>query len=285
MSGAGLFSVILQILWLSATEFVSLIGGLVIGGFILGYLERVSNSLIIGAFGMKGIFFTAWLGTPVHELGHAAMCLFFRHRVTGIKLLQANQSDGTIGYVTHAYNPNSLYQNIGNLFIGLAPLVSGSVAVFACAHFLVPESSALIAHYFSNEVQIFSLFDLQAWATLGRSDLAIAGSLFAWRNLTHPAFWLFLILAVCISSRMSLSREDIRGARSGAGALFLLLVIANTLNIVLDPSLHQQMMVWIGRLNFCLLILLSLSVLFSLLTLAVSGILYWFRRGLNEFGL
>lgn len=284
MFGMALFQAVLQILWLSMTEFVSLIGGLVIGGFILGYLERLSNRLIIDTFGMKGIYFTAWLGTPVHELGHAAMCLLFGHRVTGIKLLQANRSDGTIGYVTHTYNPGSLYQNIGNLFIGLAPLISGGLAIFACARFLVPGGSDVIARYFFTGTQTFSLVDPRTWGDLLFADRAVFQNFFAGENLIRPAFWLFIFLAVCISSRMSLSPEDIRGARSGAGAMFLLIVLANVLNAALDPSLHRQMMVWIGRFNFCLLILLSVSVFFSCLTLAVSSLFYRIGSRFKSFG-
>ncbi|MDD9150103.1 hypothetical protein OYT88_16295 [Sporolactobacillus sp. CQH2019] len=284
MFNAGLFWTVLQILWLSTTEFISLIGGLVLGGFILGYLERLSNRLIIRTFGMKGIYFTAWLGTPVHELGHAAMCLLFGHRVTGIKLFQANRSDGTIGYVTHTYNPDSLYQNIGNLFIGLAPLISGGLAIFASARFLVPNGSYLIVRYFFAGTQTFSLVDPRTWGDLLFADLDVFRNFFTVENLARPAFWLFIFLAVCISSRMSLSPEDIRGARSGAGAMFLLVVLANVLNAVLDPSLHRQMMIWIGRFNFYLLILLSASVFFSCLMLAVSSLLYGIRNRFKLFG-
>lgn len=249
-------------------------------GFILGSLERQSNKNVIRIFGIKGIYFTAWLGTPVHELGHAVMCLIFGHRVTGIKLLQATAPDGTIGYVTHAYNPDSLYQKTGNFFIGLAPLVSGSLSIFLCTYVLVRDSYRTILDYLIGR-QHFSLLDPVTWVTFGQAVRSIFSGLFSWENAANPAFWLFFVLSLCIASHMSLSREDIRGAASGAGTLFLLIGVANTLSRFLDPSLNGQITSLIDRFNFCLLLLLSLAIVFSVIKVLLSGILYLSLRRLN----
>ncbi|RYM06680.1 hypothetical protein EWH99_02105 [Sporolactobacillus sp. THM7-7] len=274
-----MLSSILSILWLSVTEFVSLIGGLVIGGFALGFLERLTNRQVFAALGEKGIYMTAWLGTPVHELGHALMCVIFRHKVTEIRLLQKRREDGTIGYVRHTYSPDSLYQQIGNFYIGLAPLISGSLAVLACAYFLLPDSSALILSYFTGGIRAFSLFDTASWQTLGTALVAIIGSLLTWENLFRPSFWLFVILVLCISSRMSLSSNDIRGARSGASALFFCFILVNSLLFLLDPVFLSRIMAGIARFNAWLLILLGLSVFFSFLNLILSSLICMIRRG------
>ncbi|MDR3490768.1 MAG: hypothetical protein P4M12_01845 [Gammaproteobacteria bacterium] len=65
-------------------------------------IERKANRYFFAAYGMKGILATAWLGTPIHELGHALMCLIFAHKIKDIKLLTLNQADGTLGYVSHS---------------------------------------------------------------------------------------------------------------------------------------------------------------------------------------
>ncbi|WKB36195.1 hypothetical protein QS257_02860 [Terrilactibacillus sp. S3-3] len=131
---------IINMVWLTFVEFAALIGLLVVFGFVLGMLEKRSNAYMMSAFGMKGVLATAWIGTPVHELGHAVMCLLFGHKIVEIKFLQIQSTDGTLGYVAHRYDPRSLYQRIGNFFIGIAPLLSGSIAIFACMYLFAPES-------------------------------------------------------------------------------------------------------------------------------------------------
>ncbi|MET1248706.1 hypothetical protein ABWW58_07960 [Sporolactobacillus sp. STCC-11] len=270
MIGPPWLSIALKIIGLTLTQFISLLGGLVIAGFILGFLERQANGRVIHLFGMKGIYVTAWLGTPIHELSHAAMCLIFRHRVTEIKLLQAVDSSGTMGYVRHAYNPNSFYQRIGNLFIGIAPLIGGSLVIAAVAKWMLSNVSTTFSDYVSGAPRLFSFFDLPSWFAFCEAVVAVFQSLFALENLTNPYFWLFLVIALCVSSRMSLSREDIRGAWSGAGALFGLLILINALSMLLDPTLRSHMMYWIARFNFLLMIMLSLSIFFSFLVFFAS---------------
>lgn len=283
MSGTEWAMIAVKIIGLTFSEFISLLGGIVACGFILGMLEREANSRMIRLFGIKGIYVTAWLGTPIHELGHAFMCLLFRHKVTEIKLLQAIGPDGTIGYIRHAYNPGSLYQRIGNLFIGVAPLISGSLAIALCERLLVPSTSTLFSGYFSGAPRLFSLFDLPSWVTLGRAMQTVFQHLFAVQHFADPYFWLFLLAALCISSRMSLSAEDIRGAKSGVGALFLFFLLTNAISVFLDPSLHGQVMQWIARFNFVLMMMLSLSVFFAFLVCFLSNLLYLvMRRMKNE---
>jgi hypothetical protein len=282
MIGPSWLSIALKIVGLTLTQFISLLGGLVIVGFILGFLERQANGRVIQLFGMNGIYGTAWLGTPIHELSHAAMCLIFRHRVTEIKLLQAVDSRGTMGYVRHAYNPSSFYQRIGNLFIGIAPLIGGSLVIATAAKLMLPNVSTTFSGYVSGAPRLFSFFDLPSWVALNKAVFAVFRSLFAAENLTNPYFWLFLVIALCVSSRMSLSREDIRGAWSGAGALLVFLLLVNTLSALLDPILRSQMMYWIARFNFLLMIMLSLSVFFSFLVFFVSQFVFvimgWLKK-------
>lgn len=266
-----------QIVAFSLVQFISLISGLVIGGLVLGYLERQANRRMIDAFGLKSIYWTAWLGTPVHELSHVFIGLMFRHRITEVKLLQTVDTDGTMGYVRHAYHPSSLYQRIGNFFIGVAPLIGGSLLIACTAAWLVPNGSLFQLEQ-SHMFRLFSFFDLPTWVSLGQAIAENFRNLFSAANFSQPSYWLFIYAALCIASRMSLSTEDIRGAGSGAGALFCLLLVANGLSMLLDPTLHTQIMYWIGRFNFLFMVMLSLSLFFSLLVLLISCLLFQVKR-------
>src|SRR5579884_3392310 len=99
---ASFFTIIL----ISCVELIYLLGAIIAVGFLLGVIERHSNRMLARAFGHRGILLTAWVGTPIHELGHLLMCFIFAHRVTRVKLLQLNSPDGTLGYVEHQYNLN-----------------------------------------------------------------------------------------------------------------------------------------------------------------------------------
>jgi hypothetical protein len=270
MSVHPVFLTLLSVLWSSFLTFLSLTGGLVVFGLILGYLERQSNSHMIRSFGLKGVYVTAWLGTPIHELSHAALCLLFGHRVTGIKLFQRSDVHGTIGYVSHAYNPDSLYQRIGNLFIGTAPLFGGSLAILLFGRILLPDTFQRMSVLIFSSDKGFQWTDLQSWTLYGHRLTGVFSILFSSVRLWDDHFWIFAILALCTASHMSLSMEDIRGAASGAGALALLIVVANSVSAVLDPSLGGEMMMLISRLNASLLLTMGLAVFFSMIQFLIS---------------
>ncbi|OSX96169.1 hypothetical protein S3E15_02648 [Bacillus mycoides] len=120
---------IFQTLLTSVIQLFSLIGVIIVIGFILGYLESLTRTYWSRAFGRKGFLLTAWIGVPVHELGHAIMCLLFRHKIVATQFFPTDTSQGALGYVQHQYNQKSVYQRIGNFFIGIGPIISGITAL------------------------------------------------------------------------------------------------------------------------------------------------------------
>ena len=104
-----------------------------IGIFIIcGLIVALCEKLVLYFCGRGGrgfILATSVIGTPVHEMGHALMCLIFGHRITEMRLWSP-RSDGTLGYVEHAYNKKNPYMVLGNLFIGTGPILSGLLFIF-----------------------------------------------------------------------------------------------------------------------------------------------------------
>ena len=82
---------------------------------------------------------TAAIGTPIHELGHAIMCPLFGHRITKMRLWSPNAEDGMYGYVEHSYSKRNLWARLGNLFIGIGPIVSGLCIVALTLSLCFPE--------------------------------------------------------------------------------------------------------------------------------------------------
>lgn len=262
-----------RVLMNSALDWVSFMGGLVLIGYILGGMERWANTLLWRVFGKYAILITAWIGTPIHEISHAIMCLIFHHKVEAVKLFQWGSADGTLGYVRHRFNQQSLYQKIGNFFIGSAPIFGGILTLFLFMALFIPSEFHQFLYVIKHSVHaeqtstfnvlnFFKLFDY-----LGQT-------LFTWNTIKNPLFWCFLVLSISTASHTSLSREDVRGAVSGGVSLFLFLVIINSITglLQLNVSLESIIKVWNLYLFSAGSLLIFFSLIRLLLSLALSGV-------------
>lgn len=224
----------------TVSQLIWLLGLLFIFGLILYIFSRFTRITYVKSAGQKlDILFTGWIGTPVHELGHAIFCILFRHKITEIKLYAPNAEDGAIGYVNHSYNPNSTYQKIGNFFIGIGPIIFGALVLYATFFYLVPNMSQIFA---SIEAQSQTLVDgvrgnyseaiAAVWAT---TQTTLKGLLKA-ENFADYKFWIFLYLAICISSHMQLSPPDIKGAKGGLISLVVFFLVLNLIILGLEAT-------------------------------------------------
>jgi len=269
VTGMTLF--ILRLIIQNTLDLMCLVGGILGIGFILGAVENVANRQALRAFGKKGILVTAWLGTPVHELSHLLMCFVFHHKVDQVKLFQFRTTDGTLGYVIHRFNPGSLYQKAGNFFIGIAPIFGGIAAIFGALDLLVPESfhaCVAIVQQAMGQAQPNGtrLYILVGFQTL----VQMVHTLFIWKNMIHPSFWLFVYVSICIASHISLSPSDIKGAVSGLSSLFIFLLLINGLSAIFHLNglnLATVFLEW----NLYLVGAAGLALLFSLFHLLVWG--------------
>lgn len=94
-------------------QLFSLIGVIIVIGFLLGYLESLTRMYWSRAFGRKGFLLTAWIGVPIHELGHAIMCVLFRHKIVATQFFPTDTSQGALGYVQHQYNQKVCINGLG----------------------------------------------------------------------------------------------------------------------------------------------------------------------------
>lgn len=129
----------------TAFQFLSIFGIFFFFGLILYLLARFTRVTFVKSIGYKfDIFVTGWLGTPVHELGHALLCIPFGHQITELKLYTPSSDDGTLGYVKHSYNTKNIWHQIGNFFIGMGPILLGSFVLFLLIKYLLPDNKALL---------------------------------------------------------------------------------------------------------------------------------------------
>lgn len=263
---------LVEVFKFSILEMISLVGLLIVFGLILGLLERKANSYFFATFGYKGILATAWIGTPVHEVGHALMCLIFGHKIMDIRLLMINRADGTLGYVTHSYNRNSVYQTVGNFFIGIASIISGIGALFLGLYYLLPNSFQAFEAYLHETVMTKS-FDLTFVKGFVSASLLLLQSIFSLSNLVNPHFWIFLLIAIGVSSHMALSGADIKGATHGLVSLYVVIFSLTMLGNLLHVNAYSYI-AQVARYNAYILSFSTLALIFSLFTLGLSYIVY-----------
>ena len=262
-----------QTLLATGTQFLVLLGPLLALAFILDQiatrLERTEASLFGGR---NFIRYFAIIGVPIHELGHAFFCLVFRHRITEIRLFRPDPDTGTLGYVRHTYNVNSFYQQVGNFFIGIGPIFSGGLVIFAAMHLAAGHSlSEAVADATSGS----GASDLLSLAsTVLASALRRVAVLFDVSQVLSWKFWLLLYLVLAVGGNITLSRSDIEGASRGfftlAALLFAFNLIAGLFGQVPTSFLFRlaslatplyAALTAAALLNLCMTLLLKLALL------------------------
>ncbi len=269
----------------TAVQLVGVLGVFLVFGAALHLLERWTTRLFTRTWGWRGVLVTAWLGTPVHELGHALACVVFRHEITELELFRPDPASGTLGHVSHRWNTSSLYQNIGNLFIGIAPLLAGSLALYVLLRLLVPNGVDVLAEVTSRAWQLGRGAPvLSQLAAAGEAGLGALTRLLTPANLRAWQFWVFLYAALCIASHIAPSPSDLRSVGKGLAVLVALLLIANATAAVLGADLTSHVLGTTRYLGW-LVALFMLAVVLSTLNFVATYIVLSLFRLVSGRGL
>lgn len=197
--------------------------------FGMHVLSAISQARLAVRFGWRSVLWTGWLGTPIHELSHAAMCLLFRHKIERIALFEPDEKSGRLGYVLHGYDPRDWYATIGNLPIGMAPLAGGSLVLYGLLWLFFP-TAGIATLTKSTAATNLAAGDLFAAAGLYLSVSGqVLGEILQPANLLWPGTWLFLYLAVCVGNHLAPSPSDYQRIGPGVVALLAALWITNVL--------------------------------------------------------
>ena len=242
--------------------------GFTIGSIVLfGFLIALCNKRFYANFGNYGravCYVTGAIGTPVHECAHALFCVIFGHKITEIKLFQINSEDGTLGYVNHSYNKKNIYHNIGNFFIGVAPIIVISAVLYLLAYLLLPgfvaeiNGSFRISDFVSNIGNVF------------KSLLTVLKSFFlcalSWQ------WWLFLVVGIFLALHMTLSKADIKGALSGVLLLLIVVFVVDVILGLVSGNLLTAFTQEVLGIASYLLCILVLALIISIIAVIVSYI-------------
>ncbi len=201
------------------------------------------------------------IGTPVHELSHAAMCLVFRHKIKRIKLFGIDKNSSALGFVEHTYSKHSLWQRMGNFFIGVAPVIAGSGVLLLLLRLFLPDSygdiSELLARTASETLSADTVKNLLIAVVSAFRIIFSADYFSVWQ------FWVFLLLAVTIAVHMDLSPADIKGGTNGFLFYAAAFLITDIALYFLNPAWLEIFTNAVLRGGFFLTSLLLISVVFA----------------------
>ena len=251
-------------------QLIYTVGIIFLFGWVIALMRRGFCG-IAGLGGPKILLATGIIGTPVHELSHAAMCLLFGHKITEVKLYTPKAQDGSLGYVSHTYNKKNIYHQIGNFFIGVAPIMLGGSAIILLLALLLPNAYDTVSY----EISAFANSDLDNlpiadfFGLIGTSitEIFSPDSLSIWQG------WVFIILAIMISTHMEMSGSDIKSSFTGLIFLIIFALLVEGAVYLISPTAFHAITGATASFGFSLAAILSLSALFLFLLIIVAAII------------
>ena len=279
-----------DLLLATLSQMASLLAGLFIFGLLIQFISQLTFRSMERAFG-RGVYLLAWLGTPIHELGHAFFCIIFGHRIADISLFRPDPVTGTLGYVYHKWNPRNPWHVLGNFFIGVGPMVLGSAVLFALFYFLVPGSGGVWDSLSASAGTVSRDSLLAGYFSVFRdSSLAIIKIIFTPASLSFWQFWLFLYLSVCVASNIRLSWEDFKGSLRGLGCIVLVFILLNLILLLIGFGADEFFggaAASLGAIYSVLILALVMALIGFVLVYLLAAAWYWlrYRLVLNPFSL
>lgn len=243
------------------------VGVIVFFGLLIALCRKIICCMN-GIPGAKIINVMGVIGTPVHELGHALMCLIFGHKITEIKLYRPNAKDGALGYVSHTYNRKNLYHQIGNFFIGIAPILCGSGVLWLLMLLLIPDVYAEVFSKLQGITLLSNDFtEASTYLAYANLLLGVLSEIFDFSNASNIYWWIFIVLALLISSHMELSMADIKGGLIGFFYLAGILLIVDVVVFVISAPFLETVTNAIATVSLAMAGFLAVSGIFSVLFL------------------
>lgn len=193
------------------------VGIFLIFGLLFKLLSSEIQKLEIDLFGLFS-YIIIYPFVIIHELSHLIMAIIFTNRITEVKLLNFS-NDNTLGYVSFSkvnsnFKIRNLYQNIGDFYVGLAPIIIGSGLFLIISKFINNDLfNSIIKLSEKNE----TIFDL----------LASFKNVNNLHYIFNFNFILVILIIFSISSLFLLSKSDWEGCLQGIPYLVMTMFVVN----------------------------------------------------------
>ncbi|OGH70353.1 MAG: hypothetical protein A3C90_03000 [Candidatus Magasanikbacteria bacterium RIFCSPHIGHO2_02_FULL_51_14] len=234
-------------------------------GFALSIVQGATHKVYRRSVGWKGILWTAWIGTTIHEFGHIVFAKIFRHKIGRVSLFQPDERQGDLGLVDHSFNKWNIWHRVGNFFIGAAPMFFGSAFLALMVYFLLPNGKNVFLPLTNGFTSVDVAF---------QSLKATLANLFTFENLKAWNFWLFLYLSFAIASHLAPSKIDRKGMWNGFIWIVGLVILANIVALLLGVDLTK----YILRVNQYLSIFFAIftyALIISVIHLLLAAVVLW----------
>jgi len=215
-----------------------------------------------------------WLGCSVHELSHAFFAIIFGHKINEIELFKPASNGESLGHVSHSYNKKSIYQKIGNFFIGISPLLSGGIVLFVSV-LLIFRFDILELSSFSIRPPVFTDIVL-----LKQLALSIWNSLMSFFTIVFTgsgsSWWksaLLIYILYSTGSSMTLSKSDVGSAFSGFLWVVILFLVFNLLTLWIGnfaAEFLSRTVKYVSGFYFLLILSLVANLLFLAILLVLN---------------
>ena len=264
--GASLVTVLS---WLSVLLAVCL--PFIVFAALVHLLERIGQRLLAQRFGWKSVMWTGWLGTPVHELSHVVMCLLFRHRIDEVALFEPDRKSGRLGYVRHSYRSKSWFEELGNPFIAVAPLIGGSIVLLFLVWLFYGNDIAPVA---IESDSLGPVMESNLFSSVGD----VLGNVFRPEHIITLKFWMFVYLVLCVGSHMAPSRSDYQGAGKGVAIIVLAVaVVVSALSVLMQPPADLTIRI-ITILSPLFAMFITITILLAFTTLVIAMLVQFFPQ-------
>lgn len=232
----------------------------------LTYINRNSKKILVKTLGFNSQIYLGCFGIIAHEFSHFIIAIFFGHQIKEAKFLILPShvgSDGSLGYVNHGWDGRSLWQSLGNLFIGTAPVFGCTGVLYLIIKYMLQGLFAAFTHF--QEALL-----AEQWTTLFSYPIAIAQT---------PKEWLIAFIAICLIANITIGGFDLSNADLN-GSLPAFFTFYGLLAIICAT------MYCIGLSNLVNSILLKGIIIFSIvmsLSLIISIVMNLLLRYLHFF--
>lgn len=242
--------------------------------FIQHYVSRQNETMSNRLLGTKlYLILFGWLGTSVHELGHALFAIIFGHRINTIKLFKPDPETGTLGYVSHSYSPRNIYHQAGNFFIGIGPIVLGTLFL-ALLSYLLFKINLLDGGNRTFKVtssltvkEVFVGFKEFLQVALSLINEVFSGE--------HTSWWKVLLFSYCLFSvgtSISLSMSDVQSSFKGFLIIILIWFLFNLATIWIG-DFSSGLTEKLGAVFFVFYTIMLISIMVNLFFLSILTII------------
>ena len=238
----------------------------------LSVLQKLLFRLLTNKIGYRSVYVSAIIGTPIHELSHAIMCFLFGHKIIQIKFFSPDKK-GTLGFVTHSYNNRNAWQVLGNFFIGVAPILGGSVCLYLLCFLLLPSGVGVL------DILLKQTDFLKNGQVLPEIQNLLSSLKSSMMNdiETKPLqtlIWAYLCGSIAL--HMCPSKEDIKGSLWGFLLFisFVLIFIAIVQVYTVNLSAFIVVLTSISHILFMMLIFALICALFLFILISLVSMIF-----------